>query len=141
MTAPRSTPPGHSAPSGSDRSQRALRLLARHFGPSKLKVDALDCERHRQDASEARGALPLCVVLAESALDIELALAVAADAKVPLVPRGAGTGKTGGAVPLDGGPDRSIVLDTLGFSQIKEINQRESLAVVEPGVVLATFQA
>ena len=35
--------------------------------------------------------LPLAVVLAETALDIELALAVAADARVPVVPRGGGT--------------------------------------------------
>jgi glycolate oxidase len=124
-------------PAAAERSQRAVRLLARHFGPSKLKVDERDCERYRQDASEARGELPLAVVLAESALDIELALAVAADARVPIVPRGAGTGKTGGAVPLS----NAIVLDTLGFGQIKEINRRENLAIVEPGVVLASFQA
>ena len=137
MTAVSPTPPGPAVPPATERSQRAVRLLSRHFGPSKLKVDERDCERYRHDASEARGELPLAVVLAESALDIELALAVAADARVPIVPRGAGTGKTGGAVPLSS----AIVLDTLGFSQIKEINRRESLAVVEPGVVLATFQA
>ncbi|HWO14557.1 MAG TPA: FAD-binding protein, partial [Polyangiaceae bacterium] len=131
------TPPGHRAPLGAERAQRARRLLARHFGPSKLKVDELDCAPYRQDASEAQGELPLAVVLAESALDIELALAVAAEARVPIVPRGAGTGKTGGAVPLD----HAIVIDTLRFGQIKEINRREGLAVVEPGVVLATFQA
>jgi glycolate oxidase len=137
MTALSSTPPGPVVPLGAERSQRAVRLLSRHFGPSKLKVDERDCEPYRHDASEARGELPLAVVLAESALDIELALAVAADARVPIVPRGAGTGKTGGAVPVS----TAIVLDTLRFSQIKEINRRESLAIVEPGVVLATFQA
>ena len=137
MTALRPTPPGPAAPIGAERAQRALRLLSRHFGPSKLKVDERDCDRYRHDASEAQGELPLAVVLAETALDIELALAVAADAGVPVVPRGAGTGKTGGAVPLA----RALVLDTLGFAQIKEINRRENLVVVEPGVVLATLQA
>jgi glycolate oxidase len=77
------------------------------------------------------------VVLAARALDIELALSVAAEAGVPIVPRGGGTGKTGGAVPIEGG----IVLDTLGFGQIKEINRHEGLAVVEPGVILSAFHA
>jgi glycolate oxidase len=129
--------PGGPVPLGTERSSRARRLLARHFGPSKLLLDEQDCERYRNDASEARGELPIGVVLAERALDVELALRVAAEAGVPLVPRGAGTGKTGGAVPIESG----IVLDMLGFGQIKEINRRESLAVVEPGVILGAFQS
>ena len=128
---------GHLAPVGAEPAQRARRLLGRHFGPSKLKLDARDCEKYRHDASEAAGDLPIGVVLAESALDVELALSIAAEAAVPIVPRGAGTGKTGGAVPIQS----AIVLDMLGFAQIKEINRRESLAVVEPGVILSAFQA
>src|SRR5688572_25122846 len=124
-------------PLGAERALRARRLLARHFGPSKLLLDERDGERYRNDASEVRGELPLAVVLAERALDVELALRVAAEAGVPLVPRGAGTGKTGGAVPVES----SIVLDLLGFGQIKEINRRENIAVVEPGVILGAFQA
>jgi glycolate oxidase len=128
---------GRPAPLGAERAQRARRLLARHFGPSRLLLDEHDGERYRSDASEAKGDLPLAVVLAEKALDIELALSVAAEAGVPIVPRGGGTGKTGGAVPIEGG----IVLDTLGFGQIKEINRREGIAVVEPGVILSAFHA
>lgn len=117
--------------------ERARQELARHFGPSKLKVDAKDCEGFRNDASEAEGELPAAVVLAETPRDIELALAAALQARVPIVPRAAGTGKTGGAVPVDGG----IVLSTLGLGQIKEIDRREQLAVVEPGVILSTLHA
>lgn len=116
---------------------RARRELARHFGPSKLKVDDKDCEAFRNDASEAEGELPAAVVLAETPRDIELALAAALQARVPIVPRAAGTGKTGGAVPVEGG----IVLSMLGLSQIKEIDRRESIAVVEPGVVLGALHA
>jgi glycolate oxidase len=128
---------GRPAPLGAERAQRARRLLARHFGPSQLLCDERDGERYRSDASEAKGDLPLAVVLAAKALDIELALSVAAEAGVPIVPRGGGTGKTGGAVPIEGG----IVLDTLGFGQIKEINRREGIAVVEPGVILSALHA
>jgi glycolate oxidase len=128
---------GRPAPLGAERAQRARRLLARHFGPSQLLCDERDGERYTGDASEAQGAPPLAVVLAAKALDIELSLSVAAEAGVPIVPRGGGTGKTGGAVPIEGG----IVLDTLGFGQIKEINRREGIAVVEPGVILNAFHA
>ncbi|MEY2930413.1 MAG: hypothetical protein RL033_1162 [Pseudomonadota bacterium] len=81
--------------------------------------------------------LPAAVVLAESVADVELALRAAAEARVPLVPRGGGTGKSGGAVPVQGG----IVLDLRGMSRIREIDRREQLAVVEPGVVLSDFRA
>lgn len=116
---------------------RARRELARHFGPSKLKVDEKDCESFRNDASEAEGELPAAVVLAETSRDVELALAAALQARAPIVPRAAGTGKTGGAVPVNGG----IVLSMLGLSQIKEIDRRESVAVVEPGVILGALHA
>src|SRR5688572_5176078 len=116
---------------------RAQRTLARYFGPSRLKVDEQDCEPYRRDASEAEGELPAAVVLAESSADVELALRAAAEAQVPIVPRGGGTGKTGGAVPVQGG----IVLDLRGLSRIREIDRREQLAVVEPGVVLSDFRA
>ncbi len=118
-------------------AERALRLLARSFGPSKLLVDADDCESYRRDASEAEGQAPLAVVLAESSRDIELALGVAAEAGVPLVPRAGGTGKTGGAVPSEGG----IVLSTLGMNRIKDIDVREGVAVVEPGLILSELHA
>lgn len=75
---------------------------------------------------------PCAVVLASSSDDIQAALAAAREAEVPITPRAAGTGRTGGAVPIGGG----IVLATLGMSGIKEIDRREGIAVVEPGVVL-----
>jgi len=126
-----------SAPGNRQAVERARRLLARDFGPSRLLVDEQDTAPYRRDASEAEGEPPAAVVLAESARDIQLALRAASEARVPLVPRGGGTGKTGGAVPVQGG----IVLDLRGFGRIREIDRRESLAVVEPGVVLGAFRA
>ena len=117
--------------------ERVRLALARHFGPSRLLVDERDTAAYRRDASEAVGELPAAVVLAESARDIELALSVSAEQRVPLVPRGGGTGKTGGAVPVEGG----IVLDLRGFGRIREIDRREHLALVEPGVLLSDFRA
>ncbi|HYO98507.1 MAG TPA: FAD-linked oxidase C-terminal domain-containing protein, partial [Polyangiaceae bacterium] len=69
--------------------------------------------------------------------DIQKALAVARDAEVPITPRAAGTGRTGGAVPVAGG----LVLATLGLNAIKDIDRREGIAVVQPGVVLSDLHA
>ncbi len=55
---------------------------------------------------------------------------------VPVVPRGAGTGRCGGAVPERGG----IVLDLMAMSAILEIDRREAIARVEPGVILGDLQ-
>lgn len=80
---------------------------------------------------------PDAVVLASSSEDIRRALGVARETGVPITARAAGTGRTGGAVPVAGG----IVLSTLGMNQIKDVDCREGVCVVEPGVVLADLHA
>ena len=59
------------------------------------------------------------------------------DSRVPLTPRGAGTGYTGGAVPTAGG----VVLTLERFNRILEIDAPNLLAVVQPNVVTAKLQA
>ena len=111
---------------------KARSLLERALGPSKVLTDRDACEGYVRDESEALGVVPDAVVLAENADDILAALRVAREAEVPITPRAAGTGRTGGSVPVAGG----IVLSTLGMKSIVEIDGREGLAVVEPGVIL-----
>ena len=111
---------------------KARLLLERALGPSKVLTDHDACERFVRDESEAVGVVPDAVVLAENTDDILAALAVAREAEVPITPRSGGTGRTGGSVPVAGG----IVLSTLGMKSIVEIDRREGLAVVQPGVIL-----
>jgi glycolate oxidase len=126
------TRPEVQEPSAAARDKARL-LLERALGPSKVLTERDSCERFAGDESEAEPRIPDAVVLAESADDILAALAVAREAEVPITPRAAGTGRTGGAVPVAGG----IVLSTMGMKSIKEIDRREMIAVVEPGLVLA----
>jgi glycolate oxidase len=112
---------------------KALRLLDARLGPSKVLTSEEARQRFAHDESEAEAVLPDAVVLAECAEDLAAALAVALESDVPITPRAAGTGRSGGAVPVAGG----IVLATLGMSAIKGIDVHEGVAVVEPGVVLA----
>ncbi len=115
--------------------ERALVLLHRRLGVSKVLSAAEACENYARDESEARGRTPDAVVIASSADDIMAALAVASETGVPITPRAGATGRVGGAVPMAGG----IVLSIQGMNQIKGIDVREGTAVVEPGVVLADF--
>lgn len=55
----------------------------------------------------------------------------------PVVPRGAGTGMTGGALPVAGG----LVMVMSRFKQILELDVDNQLAVVEPGVITGDLQA
>jgi glycolate oxidase len=116
---------------------KAKSLLERRLGPSKVLTGPDACERFTRDESEAEGETPDAVVLASSSEDILAALAVAREAGVPITPRAGGTGRTGGAVPIAGG----IVLATSGMQSIVEIDRKEGVAVIEPGVILADFHA
>jgi glycolate oxidase len=75
-------------------------------------------------------------VLATSREQVELVLRLAREHRVPVTPRGTGTGMTGGALPARGG----IILSTERMTRIKEINEEDLLAVVEPGVICGDLQ-
>lgn len=122
------------SPSALDAARAAL---DRALGPSKVLGDRAACEPYAADDSDAPGAIPDAVVLASSADDVARTLEIAERFSVPVTPRAAGSGRTGGAVPVAGG----IVLATLGMSSIKEIDRDEQLVVVEPGVVTGELHA
>ncbi|MCP4665019.1 MAG: FAD-binding protein, partial [Deltaproteobacteria bacterium] len=63
-------------------------------------------------------------------------LALANTHRIPVTPRGAGTGLAGAAIPVRGG----LVMDLCRMNRIKDICIEDRLAVVEPGVVHASFQ-
>ena len=63
-------------------------------------------------------------------------LRICLERKVPVTPRGAGSGMCGGALPIAGG----VVLSTERMTRIKEIDAGDLVAVVEPGVVTGRLQ-
>src|SRR5687768_17797838 len=79
---------------------------------------------------------PDAAVLCESAEEVALVLRLCAEHRVPVTPRGAGSGMVGGALPLQGG----IVLSTERMQAIKEIDPDDLVAIVEPGVVTGRLQ-
>jgi len=115
-----------------DAILRARRKLEAELGVSKIEADPARLLAQGGDESENDAIVPDLAVLATSTEDVRVALRVAREERVPITPRAGGSGKSGGAIPIAGG----IVLATAGMASIKEIDRREHLAVVEPGVVL-----
>lgn len=83
------------------------------------------------DAEWAPWQLPAAVVRAETAADAQAVVRAAIHHRTPVVPRGSGTGLSGGANATSG----SIVIDLSRMNQIKIIDPVERLAVVGPGVI------
>jgi glycolate oxidase len=75
--------------------------------------------------------MPDAVVLPGSAEEIAAIMRLANRERVPVTPRGAGSGLSGGAVPICGG----IVLSLARLNRILEIDAANLVAVVEPGVI------
>ena len=73
---------------------------------------------------------PHAVVLPGTAEEVAAAVRVCNQFGVPVTPRGAGTGLSGGSVPAR----RGVVIATARMRRIMEIDRENRLAVVEPGV-------
>ncbi|HLB24986.1 MAG TPA: FAD-linked oxidase C-terminal domain-containing protein [Nitrospirota bacterium] len=86
------------------------------------------------DATRVSGR-PDAVVRPGGAESIRAVIEFAAAKNVPVVPRGAGTGLSGGCVPVRGG----IVVATEKLNRIIELDPVDLVAVVEPGVVTASL--
>ena len=64
--------------------------------------------------------------------EISAVMRYAYEREIPVTVRGSGTGLVGGAVPLEGG----ILLDTSGMTGILELDEKNMMLTVEPGVLL-----
>jgi glycolate oxidase len=95
------------------------------FAPADLEVARAD------RSGQVAAAAPLAIVTARSIEDVQTTMRIATAHRIPVVPRGAGTGLAGGAIGSAG----EIVLSTLAMTQILEINVDDELAVVEPGIL------
>ncbi len=105
--------------------------------PGVVTTDPATLENYRCDWSRDPDAgTPLAVVRAESAEQVQTTLRWAAAHRVPVVPRGAGSGLSGGSSAVDGG----LVL-SLERMRAVEIDTSTRVAVVEPGALNVDVKA
>ncbi|MDD2465461.1 MAG: FAD-linked oxidase C-terminal domain-containing protein [Desulfobulbus sp.] len=116
-------------------SEEIVQQLVKIAGEDNVSCRTVDRITHSFDATQ-RQCLPDVVVHARSTEEISRIVRLADREKIPLLPRGAGSGFTGGSLPIHGG----IVLVLTQMNRILEIDTDNLIAVVEPGVVTGDLQ-
>ncbi|MGO2860806.1 MAG: FAD-binding oxidoreductase [Brevibacterium sp.] len=105
--------------------------------PSAVITDPDSMDAYRWDrANDPDAGVPLAVVRATSTADVQAVVRIAAEAKVPIVPRGAGSGLSGGSSAIAGG----IVLSLDRMREIS-IDPITRMAVAQPGAFNAEVKA
>jgi len=115
--------------------ERIKQALIDIVGEENYTDNLIDMVSYSYDASEHRQR-PSCAVWVESAEQVSDVLKLANKEIFPVIPRGAGTGLSGMAVPAKGG----IVLDLSHMNKIISISIEDRIAIVQPGVIYASLE-
>jgi glycolate oxidase subunit GlcD len=109
------------------------RRLAEIVGPAHVVTDPDRLVVYESDGLTAYRVLPLGVVLPASTDEVAEVVRVLHREGIAVVPRGAGTGLSGGALPTEGG----VVVGTARMNRVLEIDPVNRLARVQPGLINA----
>ena len=90
---------------------------------------------YRTDSTKYNGE-PDLIVNVTNQKEVLITVNFAAKNEIPIIPRGAGSGMSGGAVPIKGG----IILNFEKMNNIIKIDKRNRIAYVQPGVVVSELQ-
>lgn len=121
-----------------DSARTAVReeLLAA-LGESKVLWEKADLLPYTKDTYRIRledeyKYFPDFVVLPETTSEVQAIVKIAAARKIPLIPKGGGSNRTGMLVPIHGG----IVVDTIKMKRVVEVNGPNLYVTVQPGITL-----
>lgn len=117
-------------------SKTVLRKISNIVGREHLITEDDAMDEYATDATKLKF-MPDAVVFPGSAGEISRILCLASEIGFPVIPRGAGSGMSGGALPVNGG----LVMAMGRLNCILTIDQENLIAKVEPGVVTADLQA
>jgi glycolate oxidase len=79
---------------------------------------------------------PDLVVLPESTSEAQAVVKLAAEHKIPLIPKGGGSNRTGMLIPIHGG----IVIDTIRMNKVLEVSVPNLYVTVQPGITLKELE-
>lgn len=113
-----------------------IEKLRQIVGETYVIFDSESLADYGHDETEKLLFLPEVVVKPRTAEEIAEILIIANKELIPVTPRGAGTGLSGGALPVYGG----ILLSMERVNEILDIDERNLQATVEPGVINEVFQ-
>jgi len=112
-----------------------IQKLEKIVGANSLSVAEEDLLCYSYDGT-AQEFLPEAVVFPESTGQVAAIMALASQQGFVVIPRGAGSGMTGGALAVRGG----LVMAMSRMNRILEVDRSNQVAVVEPGVITADLQ-
>ncbi|NHZ88016.1 FAD-binding protein [Massilia sp. CCM 8733] len=119
-----------SLPIDPERRRQVAQALLAVLPERCVLSDPEDTRPYECDGLAAYRQLPMIVTLPDDEEQVLAILNVCRELKVPIVPRGAGTGLSGGALPIADG----VVLSTARMNRIVRMEPYARLAVVQPGV-------
>jgi len=112
--------------------------LRRTAGDLRILTDTVDRATYRLDETDYLVAgLPGAVALPTTTAEVSAILAAATRHRLPVVPRGAGTGLSGGAAGIEG----ALTISLMRMDRILEIDAGNLCAIVQPGVINAALKS
>ncbi|HEY6876775.1 MAG TPA: FAD-linked oxidase C-terminal domain-containing protein [Polyangiales bacterium] len=116
---------------------RVLSAVDRSVPSDAILTDPDVRASYAHDESEVAPHLPDAVVRVRTAAHVAALMRACSQHEVFVTPRAGGTGRTGGAVPVEGG----IVMAFEQMSALEEVDREDLVAVVQPGLVLSQLHA
>jgi glycolate dehydrogenase FAD-linked subunit len=113
-----------------DRQREIVSALGELLPPQSILWRTEDTRPYECDGLMLHRQLPMIVVLPETEVEVAQVLRLCHARGVPVVPRGAGTGLSGGALPHGAG----VLLSLAKLNRIIEVDPRARTATIQPGV-------
>lgn len=115
--------------------------LARTLGEDRLLWKPSDLAPYTKDTYRIRfdedyKYMPDFVALPESTAEVQAIVKVASKHRIPLIPKGGGSCRTGMLVPIHGG----IVVDTIKMNKVLEVSPQDSYVTCQPGITLKELE-
>ncbi|UCG42683.1 MAG: FAD-binding oxidoreductase [candidate division WOR-3 bacterium] len=104
--------------------------------PGRVTTDPAALVDYGRDESPGPEFLPEALIRVKSVDEVVAAVKLCRDERIPVTPRGLGTGLAGGAVPIHGG----VVLSTELMTQVVEVDVDNLVVRTRPGVVVEKLQ-
>jgi glycolate oxidase len=117
-------------------TSKHIEAFKKILGEQFVFADEESLHHYSHDETENLHFLPEVVIKPRTAEEISAILKICNKEKIPVTPRGAGTGLSGGALPHLGG----VLLSTERMNSILQIDERNLQVTTEPGVITEVLQ-
>jgi glycolate oxidase len=131
------TAPSIQATASAEDRDRFLAAVQSALPDLRLLVEPGDRESYRNDETAyLKAGLPLAVALPTATAEVATLVRLAAEHRIPIVPRGAGSGLSGGAAGIEGG----LTIALTKMDAVLEIDSANLVVVTQPGILNAELK-